>query len=169
MTETETKLQAEVAAKDKKIAELQTQLASKGNGNAASAGEFAKLERELSDLLMQGPQPLEKLPANLRDNRFLLYMVKSNQVEFGRAPHYFNAKDQLMPGDGEMAWTNCSGQGMKSLPELLAEEKRLAEANKLERVASIPTDFGGEIDKGTEPKKVPVNIRLQVRLSARAA
>lgn len=167
MTEAEGKqLQADAAAKDKKIAELQTQLASKGNGSVAAAGEFAKQERELTDLLMQGPQPLEKLPSALRDGRFLHYLVRSGQVEFGRAPHYYNAKDQLMPGDGEMAWGNCSGPGQKSLPELLAEEKRLGEENNLERVASIPVDFGGEIEKGKEPTKVPVNIRLQIRLRA---
>lgn len=163
MTEVE-KLQAELAAKNKRIAELETKRDTNGNGS----GEFAKLERELSDALISGPKHLASLPAHLQDRKFLLYMTRTGQVEFGRAPHYFNHSDQLMPSDGEISWANCQGRGSKSVIDLLDEEKNLEAANKLKRQALLPKDFGGELEKGKEHKKVDVDIRLQVRLATRA-
>lgn len=156
---------AELAAKDKQIAALQAQLAAAAVP-AKATGEYAAQENELRDLLSNGPKPLSDLPAKLQDPKFLARV--GGLIEVSRPPHYFNSKNQLMPGDGAMAWSGCTGPGKKTLPELLQEEQQLAASGSLQRDATIPLDFGGGVDdKSVEQRRVKVDARLHIRLAAR--
>lgn len=154
------RLRSELAQRDKMVAELQNK-----PGRSGASEVYAKQEHELGAILINGVKKLSELPGHLQDPLFLLHMVKTGQLELGRPPHYFNSRDQVMPGDGEWSWTDCASRGTKPLPDLLAEEKALAEKNQLRRTATMPKDMGG--DEKSAQKSVDVDISLRVRLAAR--